>query len=77
MSKEIFDVVVISIATLFLILLLYRIKRGLAKVMWNKILEDFPNIKDKLDAFQLKISYLSSKVELLENKIKELEKKLK
>lgn len=75
MSNEIFHVLVPVIIALFIFWLLYRIKRRLAKIIKNKIIDEFPHITDQIENFQKTIEYFNSRLDLLEHKVNELEKK--
>lgn len=74
MSGELYQILIPVIVALFIFWLLYRIKRRIIKIVRNKIIDDFPNITNKIDSFQQKVDYLNVRVEFLERKVNELEK---
>ena len=74
MPNEMFYAVVSLVILLFVFWLFYRIKRRLARIIKNKIIDEFPYITNQIENFQKTIDYLNSRIELLERKVNALEK---
>jgi len=77
MPNEIFHALVPVIIALFVFWLIYRIRRRVAKMMKNKIIDEFPLIAKQIEDFQKTIEYLNSRIDLIERKIDALENKIK
>ena len=64
-----------QIIALFIILLVYRIRKRVEQIVKDEIYKNFPSIKGVIDNFERRVDYLKNCTEELERKIDQLERK--
>ena len=65
------------VLALFIIWLVFRMKRRIPFIVRNEVYNHFPSIKETITSFEQRIEYLKIQLEVLERKMNELEHRMK
>lgn len=75
MSEDILRIMIPAIIALLILLLIYRIKAQIRRMIKNEVYDNFPSVKHAIEDFTKRIDYLNAKLSTLEHKIEEWHKK--
>lgn len=75
MSEEAIRVVISCVVGLLVVLLIYRIKAQIRRMIESEIYRNFPAVKNKMEDFNNRLDFLKTQLEMIEQKAERLKQK--